>query len=64
MTPVEFLSKEVIKKTGGAQKKIAIALEKFYGMIMMNVECPCFDKDKEVNEVKKPRGTGALRTTF
>ena len=52
----------MIKKTGGAQKKIDIALEKFYGMIMMNVECPCFDK--EVNEVKKTRGTGALRTTF
>ena len=64
MTPVEFPSKEVIKKTGGAQKKIDIALEKFYGMIMMNVECSCFDKDNEVNEVKKKRGTGALRTTF
>ena len=54
----------MIRKTGGAQTKIDIALEKFYGMIMMNVECPCFDKDKEVNEVKKTRGTGALRTTF
>ena len=21
-----------------------MALEKLYGMIMMNVECPCFDK--------------------
>ena len=55
MTPVEFLSKEVIKKTGGAQKKIDIALEKFYGMIMMNVECPCFVKGDEVKEVKKMR---------
>ena len=55
MTPVEFPSKEVIKKTGGAQNKIDIALEKFYGMIMMNVKCSCFDKDNEVNEVKKTR---------
>ena len=45
----------MIKKTGGAQKKIDIALEKFYGMIMMNVECPCFVKGDEVKEVKKMR---------
>ena len=36
-------------------------LEKFYYMIMINVEFPCFDKGN-LSKHKK-RDTGALRTT-
>ena len=62
MTPVEFLPKRVIKKISGTQKQTDRALEKFYGKIMMNVECPCFDKGNLTKH--KKRGTRALRTTF
>ena len=61
MTPLKFLAKKVIKKIGGAQKQIDI-IEKFYGKIIMNVECPCFDKGNLTKHKKE--GTGALRTTF
>ena len=54
MTPAEFLPKKGNKKIGRARKKNDIALEKFYGMIMMNVECPCFDKGN-LTKHKKPR---------
>ena len=62
MTPLEFLAKKVIKKIGGAQKQIDITIEKFYGKIIMNVECPCFDKGNLTKHKKE--GTGALRTTL
>ena len=62
MTPLEFLAKKVIKKIGGAQKQIDITREKFYGKIIMNVECPCFDTGNLTKHKKE--GTGALRTTL
>ena len=60
-------AKKAIRKISGAQKKLiqqapkVMLLDKFYDMIMMNVECPCFDKG---NLTKHKKGdTGALRTT-